>query len=469
MGKTKETQMKYLPQVAVSWEAAALFSLLCASAGAALFGLGTRRREKQSGPATVKFKTRNTEELTSGQNGDEDMAPGEDSIETLAQALWLKTDTPVPILSDSGDPAAPGFSHPLTRAFWAEEIEPHSSTLKSRGDLPVIKRILVELDRHGLCSSVTSGDGKNTFAPTAKRFSRVTLLSHSLRTARRMREIHDSVYTEKLLYGKHIAAALAHDVGKMEHLRPGGDGRYVKDDHAAASARALNTWAMECGGESASVSFRAAVAAVRNHHRNVNETDPLLCHLKKADTAAREEEFSGRRTNPRARPGAQETSAEPPEWLIRDIPLILRLHIEPVINEETLPKQPFARAISSTNGVVYVCPHYLFDGVREHMEKEDIADMRFFDSSRTGELGAKLLVTNSLKSRSWVADGVGDGYYAAFWNYEYGGKKVSRGGFWIPVFAEAFGTSLSSLEKRKGTELRRVTAFSPCLARRGKK
>ena len=86
-----------------------------------------------------------------------------------------------------------------------------------------------------------------------------------------MREMHDAVYTEKILYGKHLVAALAHDVGKMEHLRP-EEGRYVKDDHAAASARALNRWIMECGGEKGALEFRAAVDAVRNHHRSVNDT-----------------------------------------------------------------------------------------------------------------------------------------------------------------------------------------------------
>ena len=118
---------------------------------------------------------------------------------------------------------------------------------------------------------------------------------------------------------------------------------------------------------------------------------------------------------------------------------------------------------------MYVCPHYLLDGVREHMEREEIADMRFFDQSRPAEIRAKLLVTNSLRARNWVGDGVGDGYYAAFWNYEYGGKKVSRGGFWVPVFAEAFDAELSELEKRKNAELRRITSVGPCLARGRKK
>jgi len=454
--------MKYLPQMAVSWEAAALFSLLCATFGAALFALATkRRRKRRDGPLTVEFLTKEGKERARNR------APAEPrTIETLAEALWLRSDSEIPILSDSEPATGPSFTHPLTRAFWEEEVEPRRHLFSRRGELALVERILAELDRHGLCSSVVSGDGKSAFAPTAKRFSRVTLLDHSFRVARRMGEIHDSIYTERILFGKHLIAALAHDVGKMEHLRPEG-GRYVKDDHAAASARALNAWIMECGGEEGALFFAPVVRAVRNHHRAASDPDPLLECLKKADMAAREEEFSGTRKSPRAHTDGADT--EPPEWLIRDIPRILDGHVTPAINVEALEKKPFARAISSTNGVVYVCPHYLFDGVREHMEKENIADMRFFDSSRAAELRAKLLVTNSLKSRNWVGEGVGEGYYASFWNYTYGGKKVTRGGFWIPVFAEAFGAGLSLLEKRKGAELRRITAFSPCRVRGKKK
>lgn len=220
--------MKYLPQVAVSWEAATLFSLLCLSLGAALFALATRRK-RDDGSLEVEFTTKEGKERA--------RARGEPStIETLAESLWLRSDADIPILSDSEAPVLsdaepaprPSFAHPLTRAFWEEEIEPRREFLSRRGELALLERILLELDRHGLCSSVVAGDGKSAFAPTAKRFSRVTLLDHSLRVARRMGEIHDSVHTERLLYGKHMIAALAHDVGKMEHLRPGGDGRFGK-------------------------------------------------------------------------------------------------------------------------------------------------------------------------------------------------------------------------------------------------
>lgn len=461
----KRTKMKYLPQMAISWETAAVFSLFCICLGAALCALALRhRREKRGGPAAIEFTTASGRISAERESG---AAPG--TIGALAESLWLRNDPEIPVLSDSEPRAIPAFTHPQTRIFWEEEIEPHRSLLEKRRELPVIEKVLLVLDEHGICSSVVSGDGKSAFSPTARRFSRVTLLDHSLRVARRMREIHDAAYTERVLYGKHLIAALAHDIGKMEHLRP-RDGRYVKDDHAAAGARALNGWIMECGGEKAALSLRSAVDAVRNHHRSVNEPDSILENLKRADTAAREEEFAGGRKNPRsalAPPGG--AGAEPPEWLLRDIPRILNNHVGPAINAASLEEAPFARALSSTNGMVYVDPHYLLDGVREHMEREEIADMRFFDPSRPGELRAKLLVTNSLKSRNWVGEGVKEGYYAAFWNYEYKGKKVKKGGFWIPVFAEAFHVPLSELEKRKSSELRRITSVEPCLARGRKK
>ncbi len=461
----ERTKMKYLPQMAISWETATVFSLFCFSLGAALCALALRgRREKQAGSAVIEFKTAVVRQSAQGQNGAEPTTIG-----TLAESLWLRSNPEVSVLSDSEPEAAPAFRHLQTRVFWEEEIEPHRRLFERRRELPVIEKVLLVLDEHGICSSVVSGDGKSAFSPTARRFSRVTLLDHSLRVARRMREMHDAVYTEKVLYGKHLIAALAHDIGKMEHLRP-EEGRYVKDNHAAASARMLNKWIMECGGEKAALEFRAVVDAVRNHHRSVNEPDSILENLKRADTAAREEEFSGNRKNPRTVTAPSDgTDAEPPGWLLRDIPRILNNHVEPAINAPTLEKKPFARAISSTNGIVYVDPHYLLDGVREHMEREEIADMKFFDSSRPGELRAKLLVTNSLKSRNWVAEGVGDRYYATFWNYEYEGKKVRKGGFWIPVFAEAFEVSLSELEKRKNAELRQITSIELCLGRGRKK
>ena len=259
--------MKYLPQVAISWETAAVFSLSCFALGATLCALALRRRrEKRGKPAVVEFVTAGKRKSAQSQN-----ASPPSTIEALAQSLWLKNKPEISVLSDSQPTDTPAFRHLQIRVFWTEEIEPHHRLLEKRGELPVIEKILLELDCNGICSSVVAGDGKSTFEPTAKRFSRITLLDHSLRVARRMKEAHDAIYTERILYGKHLIAALAHDIGKMEHLRQ-GEGRYVKDDHAAASARALNKWIMECGGEKSALELRATVDAVRNHHRNVHHT-----------------------------------------------------------------------------------------------------------------------------------------------------------------------------------------------------
>lgn len=119
--------MKYLPQVAVSWEAAVLFSLLCTALGAALFALATRRK-RDDGSREVKFTTKEGKERA--------RARGEPrTIETLAESLWLRSDADIPVLSDSRAASGPSFTHPLTRTFWEEEIEPHSRLFEHRGEL----------------------------------------------------------------------------------------------------------------------------------------------------------------------------------------------------------------------------------------------------------------------------------------------------------------------------------------------
>ena len=113
----------------------------------------------------------------------------------------------------------------------------------------MIEKVLSALDRDGLCPSVVSGDSRSSFRPAASRFGKISLLDHSLRTARRMRDIHDSRHSEKLLYGKHLLAALAHDLGKIEKFRK--PGRYMKDGHAEASAAVLSEWIAGFGGAGA--------------------------------------------------------------------------------------------------------------------------------------------------------------------------------------------------------------------------
>lgn len=464
--------MGYLPQMVVSWEVFLVAIFGSFSLGAFFWALardGVRRKENPKEPIVVRFQTAEAREAAKRAPEKYPDGPGE-TLGELAGRLWLngrgrsEDETPeVPVLKESRL-ADPDFSREETMAFWEEMVVPHRDLFEKRGELQIMEKILLELDRHGLCSSVVAGDGRSSFKLTARRFSEVTLLDHSLRSARHMAKIHNSMYGEKILYGKHLIAALAHDIGKMKKHR--GDGKYVKDDHAAASAKVLAGWTKEDLGEETAREFGAVVKAVRNHHRRTNGEGGLLASLKKADSAAREEEFSGGKKNPAAgipdRDGA-------PGWLIERAGSILNESVLPVLNVPAGETEPFVLAFSTTAGVVYVCPHFLFEKVRERMEVEGIADMRFFDSSPRAEMAAKILVTNALKSFGWVAGGVGDGYYAAFWNYTYKGKKVRKGGFWIPVFAEAFDTELADLEKIKNADLRRLTSIEPCMKRGSKK
>lgn len=467
MKKERKKKMN-LPHVAVSWEtflllAAGSFALGALFSAAALGrGRGRGAGGESRGEGAPRRVGSPAGEAGGTPGGPERLPEAEppETVSSLAARLWL-AETPAgaeagPALADPGEAPEPRFGREETAAFWREEIAPFRDVLERTGELRIIEKTLSELDREGDCPSVVSGDGIGKFRPTASRFGKISLLDHSLRAARHMRRIHDARHGERLLYGKHALAALAHDVGKMEKYRK--PGRYVKDAHAEASAAVLSEWIAEFGGKSAPREMQGVVDAVRNHHRNAPEAGELLLCLRKADRAAREEEFSG------GRPGAGSSGGdaprgEPPAWLEEDVPRILEERVAPAINVAGGEGEPLVWAFSTTGGVVYVDPHRLLDRVREHMEAEEVADMRFFDSS--AELEAKLMVTNALKSRGWVGGEVKDGYYAAFWNYERGGKKSGKAGFWIPVFAEAFGGDLAEFESRKTAEVRVPASVSP--------
>ena len=455
-----------LPHVAVSWETFLLLAGASFALGALFSAAALGRRNARGAGGTGTGAGKEDAPPPAAQGTAEDEPP--ETISDLARRLWLAEAPPAeeagPALSDPGPAPAPQFEREETAVFWREEILPFRDVLERTGELRIIEKVLSALDGEGLCPSVVRGDGAAAFRPTASRFARISLLDHSLRAARHMRRIHDSRHGERLLYGKHVLAALAHDLGKIEKYRK--PGRYVKDAHAAASAAVLSEWIAEFGGKSAPRELQGVVDAVRNHHRNAAEPGELLRSLVSADRAARGEEFSGGRGETFS-PSGDGARGEPPAWLAEDIPRVLAERVAPAINVSDGETEPFVWAFSATNGVVYVDPHRLLDRVREHMEAEDVADMRFFDSS--AELEAKLMVTNALKSRGWVGGEVRDGYYAAFWNYEYGGKKSRKGGFWIPVFAEAFGMDLAELEGRKTAELRGLGSVEPRATRKKKK
>lgn len=454
-----------LPHVAVSWETFALLAAGSFALGALLSAaaLGRGRGRGAGGRRDAGENAALRAGSPAGEGGGTGKSPEAEPPETvssLAARLWL-AEPPAgaeagPALADPGEAPEPRFEREETAAFWREEVAPFRDVLERTGELRIIEKTLSELDSGGLCPSVVSGDGIGRFRPTASRFGKISLLDHSLRAARHVRRIHDARHGERLLHGRYLLAALAHDVGKMEKYRK--PGRYVKDAHAEASAAVLSEWIAEFGARSAPREMQGVVDAVRNHHRNAAEAGELLRDLRSADRAAREEEFSGGR--PGAGPAAGDAPrGEPPGWLAEDVPRILVERVAPAINVADGEREPSLWAFSTTGGVVYVDPHRLLDAVREHMEAEEVADMRFFDSS--AELEAKLMVTNALKSRGWVGGEVKDGYYAAFWNYELGGRKAGKPGFWIPVFAEAFGEDLAELEKRKTAEVRAPASVSP--------
>jgi len=83
-----EVKMKHLPQVAISWEAAAAFSLFCFSLGAALSVLVMRRRrEKRDAAEVIEFRTISERNSTGKQNTEKAEATGAKPLEALARNL----------------------------------------------------------------------------------------------------------------------------------------------------------------------------------------------------------------------------------------------------------------------------------------------------------------------------------------------------------------------------------------------
>ena len=112
--------MKYLPQMAISWETATVFSLFCFSLGAALCALALRdRREKRAGASVIKFTTAALRRSGQGQNGAEPTTIG-----SLAESLWLRSNPEVPVLSDSEPEAATPSKH-LSLIHISEPTRPY--------------------------------------------------------------------------------------------------------------------------------------------------------------------------------------------------------------------------------------------------------------------------------------------------------------------------------------------------------
>ena len=369
------------------------------------------------------------------------------------------------------------------REFWKKEVLPFRRILESQSAFFPILKILTLLDRYGSCPSIVSAhedqeakDLKNHWEILAK----VTLVEHTLRVTYHMIQIYKSHYKDQILRGAYILSGLSHDIGKIPGLRE--KKVYALGDHPIISAEVLIEVARGIPY------LEQVVHAVKSHHFPKPQ-DELTQHLQQSDKRAREEELMlfGREgvvfeeeveledTGTKVIPFPLTASSEPktsnkfigkvtiptsetqiPLWLSETLPEILK-RILPHINQPT----GFGRwkAISSPNGICYIDPELLLEKTREVMKEKKVTDITFMDDSLKEK--AKILIADALRSRGWLGEGVKEGYYGAYWNYELQGQV--KQGYWTPVVTSAFGVMPNELEMKKRFPIKGVKNIELCV------
>jgi len=375
------------------------------------------------------------------------------------------------------------WQNELIREFWKKEVLPFRRILESQSALFPILKILTLLDRYGSCPSIVSAhedqeakDLKNHWEVLAK----VTLVEHTLRVTYHMIQIYKSHYKDQILRGAYILSGLSHDIGKIPGLRE--KKVYALGDHPIISAEVLIEVARGIPY------LEQVVHAVKSHHFPKPQ-DELTQHLQQSDKRAREEELMlfGREgvvfeeeveledTGTKVIPFPLTASSEPktsnkfigkvtiptsetqiPLWLSETLPEILK-RILPHINQPT----GFGRwkAISSPNGICYIDPELLLEKAREVMKEKKVTDITFMDDSLKEK--AKILIADALRSRGWLGEGVKEGYYGAYWNYELQGQV--KQGYWTPVVTSAFGVMPNELEMKKRFPIKGVKNIELCV------
>ena len=378
------------------------------------------------------------------------------------------------------------WQNELIREFWKKEVLPFRRILESQSALFPILKILTLLDRYGSCPSIVSAhedqeakDLKNHWEVLAK----VTLVEHTLRVTYHMIQIYKSHYKDQILRGAYILSGLSHDIGKIPGLRE--KKVYALGDHPIISAEVLIEVARGIPY------LEQVVHAVKSHHFPKPQ-DELTQHLQQSDKRAREEELMlfGREgvvfeeeveledTGTKVIPFPLTASSEPktsnkfigkvtiptsetqiPLWLSETLPEILK-RILPHINQPT----GFGRwkAISSPNGICYIDPELLLEKAREVMKEKKVTDITFMDDSLKEK--AKILIADALRSRGWLGEGVKEGYYGAYWNYELQGQV--KQGYWTPIVAQAFGVMPHELEAKKRFPIKGVKNIELCVGDR---
>jgi len=372
-----------------------------------------------------------------------------------------------------------GWQNEAIKEFWKKQVLPWRRILESQSAFFPILRILGLLDKHGSCPSIVMAQSDQESKDLKDHWhtlSRVSLLDHTLRVTNHIIEIYNSHYKDQILRGAYILAGLSHDLGKIPSFRDRN--AYSLGDHPIISAGILTEVAKGVPY------LEQVIGAVKTHHFPKPQ-DELAEYLQHADKKAREEELiflrregdkeetvldegvehfsEGQNTEKKIIPfphhhseSANLNQSLVPQWLRDNLNEILKRIL-------TYINQPVGfgkwRAISQSNGICYIDPQLLLELAKEVMKEKGIVDITFMDKSL--EEKAKILIADALRERGWLCEGVKDGYYGAYWNYELQGQQKKA--YWTPIVIDAFGVLPNELESKKKFPLKAIKNIQLCM------
>jgi len=366
-----------------------------------------------------------------------------------------------------------GWQIKSIKEFWKKQVLPWRRILESQSALFPILRILGLLDKHGSCPSIVlaqSDQESKDLKDHWHALSEVSLLDHTLSVTNHIIELYNSHYKDQILRGAYILAGLSHDLGKIPSFRERQ--AYSLGDHPIISAGILTEVAKGVPY------LEQVVQAVKTHHFPKPQ-DELAEYLQHADKKAREEELilftrekkeetvSEKQVELEQNTGmkiipfpvsVKQTNyfTQVPEWLRDNLTEILKRVLTYINQTVGFGKW---RAISQPNGICYIDPQLLLEQAKEVMKEKNIIDITFMDKSL--EERAKILIADALRERGWLCEGVKDGYYGAYWNYELQGQQKKA--YWTPIIIDAFGVLPNELESKKKFPLKAIKNIQLCM------
>jgi len=362
----------------------------------------------------------------------------------------------------SRKPATHNWKHGRIQSFHESYIEPHRRVLERGGYLRSIEMILGLLDSYGDCPSVVNIDADREYQKLRNVYdllSGVTLLDHSLNVSERMIENFKKAKTRdiEMLLGKVLVTALGHDIGKIPELIE--IQKYAKGDHPYISYLVMKKVILKGDSQQRD----DILTAIREHHYPVQEG--FTYELRKADQEAREMEteelaVKGEATPELIRlvqeqklsdsvsPGqASASRVEPPKpqelsWLDLDEFLTLvEDHVN--VSEDGIHFSAF----SMKNGLVYLTLDLVSDIVFELAKKHNHPEVLVGSDTKEKKRSIEYAVKKMLVERGFIPSFIGEGYTGARFAVYKNGKRTI--GFYLPLQASAFKTSLAELEARK--------------------